>query len=106
MAISTRIKNVYSLLITFLYCVTYITVLARTVTFETTAIHLCMHSTLMVVVVKSEIPIYILKQWKFLETLINTNLVAPAAVSGTQIQSNSSSDCYFHSSGRSDSATF
>ena len=29
----------------------------------------------------------------FWETLINTNLVAPAAVSGTLIQSNSSFDC-------------
>ena len=60
----------------------------------------------MVVVMETETPIDILNNWMFWETLINTNLVAPAAVSGTLIQSNSSFDCLnFPSSGRSDSAS-
>ena len=52
-----------------------------------------MHSTLMVVVMETETPMDILNNGMFWETLINTNLVAPAAVSGTLIQSNSSFDC-------------
>ena len=57
------------------------------------AIHLCIHSTLVVVVIETETPMDILNNGMFWETLINTNLVAPAAVSGTLIQSNSSFDC-------------
>ena len=53
-----------------------------------------MHSTLMVVVMETETPMDILNNGMFWETLINTNLVAPAAVSGTLIQSNSSFDCF------------
>ena len=41
-----------------------------------------MHSTLMVVVMETDTPMDILNNGMFLETLINTNLVAPAAVSG------------------------
>ena len=52
-----------------------------------------MHSTLMVVVMETETPMDILNNGMFWETLINTNLVAPAAVNGTLIQSNSSFDC-------------
>lgn len=52
-----------------------------------------MHSTLMVVVMETDTPMDILNNGMFWETLINTNLVAPAAVSGTLIQSNSSFDC-------------
>ena len=53
-----------------------------------------MHSTLMMVVMETETPMDILKNGMFWEILINTNLVAPAAVSGTLIQSNSSFDCF------------
>ena len=53
-----------------------------------------MHSTLMVVVMETDTPMDILNNGMFWETLINTNLVAPAAVPGTLIQSNSSFDWF------------
>ena len=43
----------------------YLTVLARTITFETAAIHLCMHSTLMVVVMETDTPMDILNNGMF-----------------------------------------